>query len=134
MGLYDDDNTRVLSNKIAPLFLNAGVNMHVKSIVRLSDMNLTEAPHVHYPTLPMLNGNQHDTNGNIFRGAFNPSGPTNVAVLHHYMTKSFEEYKDKRVRGRADLPDWSPGNPGFEYKLVVKQATVRLRRSTWQQW
>ena len=101
-----------------------GVNMHVKSIVRLSDMNLTEAPHVHYPTLPMLNGNQHDTNGNIFRGAFNPSGPTNVAVLNHYMTKSFEEYKDKRVRGRADLPDWSPGNPGFEYKLVVKQATA----------
>ena len=45
-------------------------NLHIKSIVRLSDMNLTEAPHVHYPTLPMLNGDQHDTNGKVFKGAF----------------------------------------------------------------
>jgi len=100
------------------------VNMHIKSIVKLSDMNMTEPPHVHYPTLPMLNGNQHDTNGKVFMGAFNVGGPTDVAVLHHYMTKSFGEYKDKRIRGRADLPDGTALNPGFEYKLQVKQATA----------
>ncbi len=51
-------------------------------------------------------------------------GPTDTAVLHHYMTKSFEEYKDKKIRGRADLPDWTPSNPGYDYKKMVKQATV----------
>ena len=45
-------------------------NLHIKSIVRLGDTNLTAAGHVHYPTLPMLNGDQHDTNGKVFKGAF----------------------------------------------------------------
>jgi hypothetical protein len=38
------------------------------------------------------------------RGPFNPGGPTDVAVIHHYLVKSREEYEWKMQRGRADAP------------------------------
>lgn len=44
-----------------------------------------------------------DTNGKILEDVpQNPNGPTDVAVVHHYMEKSLEEYKAKIERGRAD--------------------------------
>ena len=67
----------------------------------------------------MLNGNQHDTNGNIFRGAFNPDGPTNVAVLHHYMTKSFEEYKEKRVQRTESVRN--EATPSIHKGVIIQE-------------
>ena len=95
-------------------------NAHVKSIVRLRDMDMTHRLHPHYPKL--INGTQHDTNGKAFEGPFNAGGPSDIAVLHHYVTKSFQEYKNKRIRGRADTPNWNPSNPSPEYEQMVKSA------------
>ncbi|KAL3761325.1 hypothetical protein ACHAW5_001757 [Stephanodiscus triporus] len=76
------------------------INKHVKSIVRLQDMNMTRKPTPHFP---YLNGNltQHDTSNVRFTGPFNKNGPTDVAVIHHYHTKSYGEYVMKRYRGAS---------------------------------
>lgn len=71
------------------------VDRHVKSIVRLRDV-VTMA-HPHFPTLPPWL-TQHDTSGKAFTGPFNPGGPRNVAVLHHYLSKSREEYERRGRR------------------------------------
>ena len=65
------------------------VNPHVKSIVRLEDMQMNSEPLPHYPHLK--NGNQHDTNGKVFWGPFNKNGPL-------WMWLQFQ-------RGRADSID-----------------------------
>ncbi len=78
-------------------------NRHVKTIVRLQDMNMTRPPHVHFPYLK--DGNltyRHDTNKKILTGPFNENGPTDIAVIHHYHTKSYGEYVMKRHRGASD--------------------------------
>ena len=70
------------------------VNPHVKTIVRLSDMDMEQFPRgAHYQNL--RTGTQHDTRNNSFSGPFNPDGPTDVVVLHHIWTKSEKEYKFK---------------------------------------
>lgn len=45
---------------------------------------------------------QHDTNGKRIYGEFNYHAPSNVAVIHHYFTKSKAEFKSKIRRGKAD--------------------------------
>jgi hypothetical protein len=80
---------------------DASPNRHVKCIVCLADMS-----DIHNPHFPQLESGkpQRDTNGKQFSGPFNDQGPTDVAVLHHYFTKSREEFEKKRARGRADVP------------------------------
>ena len=70
----------------------------------------------------MINGTQHDTNGTAFEGPFNAGGPSDIAMLHHYRTKSFQEYISKRLRGRADMTNWNPSNPSPGYEQRVKSA------------
>jgi hypothetical protein len=84
------------------LYRDQNVNQHVKSIVRLEDMQM-KISSAHYPLLK--NGNQHDTNGTVFSGPFNKNGPLDVAALHHYHSESYGEYVKKRQRGRADIDD-----------------------------
>jgi hypothetical protein len=79
-------------------------NQHIKSIVRLRDMNFKVEPNPHYPHL-LNTSDQKDTNGKRFTGPFNPDGPTDVAVLHHYESKSRKEYAAKISRGRADVKE-----------------------------
>ena len=80
------------------------MNPHVKSIVRLEDMQMNSEPLPHY--LHLKNGNQHDTtNGNVFWGPFNKNGPLDKAAIDHYHKKSYGEYVKKRQRGRADSID-----------------------------
>jgi hypothetical protein len=99
------------------------VNIHVKSIVRLRDMQLNP-PKTHPHMVDLKPGFFHvDTNGNNISnpgskennvgffnkdgsvqknpGWYNPGGPVDVAVFHHYHTKSKKEYKLKKLRGRA---------------------------------
>lgn len=82
------------------------VNQHVKSVVHLRDLQEMVNPHY-----PRVTGGQHDTNNHSFAGPFNPNGPTDVAVIHHYWTKSVDEFRVKAcVRGRADADDYAACN------------------------
>lgn len=77
-------------------------NQHVKCIARVEDINTTQHmvnPHVCF----LKNGRTIDTSGQPFEGPFNPDGPTDVAVLHHYLSKSHKEFVSKKMRGRADI-------------------------------
>ena len=103
------------------------VNHHIKSIVRLEDMDVRRAPHVHYPHL--WRGTNHDTNGKSINGPFNELGPADVAVLHHYHTKSFKEYVAKKTRGRADVNDWNKNQSGEECMQAIVQAKDNFKNA-----
>jgi hypothetical protein len=79
-------------------------DQHIKSVVLLEDLDMERLfDDPHHPHL--LNDTpQHDTNGRTFTGPFNPGGPTDIAVLYHYRTKSKKEFHSKGCqRGRADV-------------------------------
>lgn len=76
----------------------------IKSIVKLSDLNLQKRKGCYVHMFPLKEGVTHGFNGeNITDGMYNREGTEDVAVLHHYHKKSFKEYLAKRLRGRADL-------------------------------
>lgn len=79
----------------------AEVNWFVKSIFRPCDVS---SPEIHAPF--MKEGKtRRDTNGKVlppFDYGFNVGGPTDVAVVHHYFTKSWGEFLAKVARLRAD--------------------------------
>lgn len=76
----------------------AGVDPHVKSLVRPGCVWSLWNPH-----RPMLaHGTCVDTSGAPVDGPLHPDGPSDVAVVHHYFTKSAEEFRAKVARGRAD--------------------------------
>lgn len=79
------------------------VDRHVKTIVNLSSV-ITMGIHECYLMRDNC-GVPHDTNGRHVAGPYNPGGPSDVAVIHHYNAKSFEEYGWKIARGRADNGD-----------------------------
>jgi hypothetical protein len=73
----------------------------IKSIIRLSDLDLSKGTiRTHYPYLKP-GFSQHDTQGRNFSRHSNPAAPIDVAVLHHYRYKSFQEYVQKRERGQV---------------------------------
>jgi hypothetical protein len=92
------------------------VHERIKSIVRLRDMDFSQVPHSHWVYLVNVT-DQKDTAGKYFQGAFNPHGPTDVAVLAHYHWKSHKEHLAKRMRGRSDF-DRNRG----EYQVLLEQA------------
>ena len=73
-------------------------------------MNMERKPHAHFVYLKE-GKKQIDTTGKAFRhiGPFNVDGPKDTAVLHHYHTKSSNEYLKKKMRGRADIANASLG-------------------------
>lgn len=73
------------------------LNEHVKTIAHLPS---TDAMHIHHALVST--GTLHDTKGNMVNGPFNMHKPDDVAVIHHYIVKSYEEYSWKARRGRAD--------------------------------
>ena len=75
------------------------VHHHVKSIVRVDDAMFMINAHVAELYLGCW---ARDTSGKAVTGASNPGGPTDVAVIHHYFTKSLGEFVRKRARGMAD--------------------------------
>lgn len=79
-----------------------GVNEHVKWIVCTNDINIMVSPHhgmLHF-------GSAHDCHGNQVRGPYNRLGTDDIACIHHYFTKSKEEFTFKCMRGRADIPEF----------------------------
>ena len=75
------------------------VNKHIKSIVKISSIDTFANPH----NVNLLKGNNYDTNRNIIFGPFNNLGDDTIACIHHYYTKSEEEFRKKIERGRADI-------------------------------
>jgi hypothetical protein len=79
-----------------------GVNEHVKWIVRISDIQYMVSPHHGV----LWFGHAHDCHGTIVNGPYNPQGTDDIACIHHYFTKSKEEFLLKCKRGRADIPEF----------------------------
>jgi hypothetical protein len=76
------------------------LNTHVKSIVKLKKVNLFVDPHS-----PQLFGLMCNTRREVFSGPFNNNLLSDVAYIHHYYTKSEEEFIKKINRGRADISE-----------------------------
>ena len=83
-------------------FRAESADIHVKSIARVPNIDLSKAPSAHFPYL-LPTKFQQDVNGNrLMVSHANMQRPSNVAVMHHYNTKSFKEYVAKRMRGKSD--------------------------------
>ena len=80
------------------VYCDAQVDQHVKSISCIADIQ--DMYNSHFVLLKQgPEGNPlrlaYDTNGSPVDGPFNPGGPDDVAVVHHYWCKSAEEYAIK---------------------------------------
>lgn len=80
----------------------ARVDQFVKSIVRVADVAHMD---VHQVDEFVPGAYQRDTSGHVFAGSLHPGGPSDVAVVHHYFTKSRGEFVGKRARGMATNHD-----------------------------
>ena len=110
------------------LYRETTVNQHVKTIARVQDIADTKLNSDPHNFVELRSGNYHDSNGNPVEGPFHENGPTDVVVLHHYVTKSRKEYLLKKTRGRADL-DQTHGKMKNEAEAVIKEARANLDRS-----
>lgn len=77
------------------------INHYVKSISKLHKINTHLCPH--HPELKT--SNHFDTNRNIVNAAINNNGDDRIACIHHYWTKSEDEFRKKILRGRAIICD-----------------------------
>ena len=78
-----------------------GGNTHIKTIANARMINTFLNPHFAFYFTGVSCVNE---NGGKVQGAFNAPAMTEKIVVNHYHTKSREEYKLKRARGRADIP------------------------------
>jgi hypothetical protein len=74
---------------------NKDVDKHVKVIVNARSGERMQLPHNTF-------GPAMDTNGKKFGGPFNPGGPSDIAVLNHYHSKTREDWMLRCDRGRVD--------------------------------
>ena len=84
-------------NSLIKMFTNRNkeVNQHIKVIVNKNIGPIMVMPH-------NTNNPSMDTNGNRFTGPFNPNGPTDVAYINHYHSKTKEDWMLRCKRGRVD--------------------------------
>lgn len=102
------------------------VNPHIKTIVHTASVHTMG---IHDCQVMYINsGMPHDTNGRLVIGPFNPDGPVDVAVIHHYNAKSLEEYQWKIARGRADNGDTRTIEQFYE---ADRDANELLDTSAW---
>ena len=80
-------------------YCSKSIHDHIKCIAKLSYIHNYENPH--RPLL--LKGVIFDTNRNTVSDSFNPDGDTKIACIHHYYTKSEQEFREKIERGKADI-------------------------------
>ena len=99
----------------------------IKTIARLSDIDLSQCTtlKIHYPFLKS-GYSQHDTDFENFSGPANPSAPIDQAVVHHYKYKSYQEYIDKSIRGRATY-DHETGRVEPQIEQVKRGAVPAAR-------
>lgn len=98
----DNGHTKVDNNEYSVIkrftMRENGINLHIKSFINL---NVSKNFHmgVHNPNIPISNQN-HD----LFIGPFCKNCSTKYAQINHYFCKTFEEFKLKVDRGKADNP------------------------------
>lgn len=79
---------------------STGLDSQIKCIVKISNIYKYTTPHS-----PILeNGIICNTNRNKIESDFNTDLNSNIAYIHHYYTKSEQEFREKIERGRADIP------------------------------
>jgi len=71
---------------------------HIKSIVQLQYAWFFNDPH----HMMLRSGTTCDPHNQQIIGSFHSIGTTDIACIHHYYTKSEEEFIEKIERGRAD--------------------------------
>ena len=72
---------------------------NVKLLVYLPDLLLMKNPHV----AALAAGHTRDCHGHPLKSHAGPHPNEDIACIHHYFTKSEEEFRQKCQRGRADL-------------------------------
>jgi hypothetical protein len=75
-------------------------NIHIKCIIKSSYVNSINSPH--FANLKSGCTNK-DTSRCVLSGPFNPNPKYDIACIHHYWTKSENEFKLKLERGRSDV-------------------------------
>jgi hypothetical protein len=80
-------------------YCSKNIHNHIKCIAKLSYIDNYENPH--RPVL--LKSVIFDTNRNLVPDSLNPDGDNKIACIHHYYTKSEQEFREKIERGRADI-------------------------------
>lgn len=96
--LYGSDNKIIReSNSLIKQFTKRqiGVNEHVKTILNTKSRGIMINPHI-------SNLYNIDTNNKIFMGPFNIFGDDKIAIINHYCHKTFDDWKIRCQRGRAD--------------------------------
>jgi hypothetical protein len=73
----------------------SGVDRHIKIILNSQSNAVMTLPH--NSNVPSM-----DTNRNETYGPFNPKGPIDVAYICHFNSKTYEDWKVRCKRGRAD--------------------------------
>jgi hypothetical protein len=72
-----------------------GTNRHIKTIINLRASHRFVNPH--FTNIPTKN-----VNGSIIRGPFNYNGSDDVAYIAHYYQKTYQDWQERVVRGKAD--------------------------------
>ena len=113
----------VLENYTRRLPEESSTSRHIKSLVRTRDMlSMDHTPHAAECSGPVCN-----TRGEaVLPYAIQPTECHEVMVIHHYFTKSREEWEFKTHRGRGDSLKSYPENV---FADVANQATLEDTRA-----
>ncbi len=90
----------VIENYTNHLLKSNKINEHIKTICNPRKVFIYA--HCHFP-IYYSGLYSFDTNNNIVEGPYNKKVCWDKIRLNHYYTKSFEEFKEKIARGRADI-------------------------------
>jgi hypothetical protein len=82
-------------------YCSSTMNIHYKSIVKLSLVHSFSNPH----RALTFDNKLYDLDMRLIDDDFNREGNDNIACIHHYYTKSEEEFIKKINRGRADVSE-----------------------------
>lgn len=104
--LYGDSNLKTYTPEpVTKRFLlrEENTNAHIRTICNCEDViHVKDGDETHGLRYFKQGKNLKDTNGKVVVGPFNPNGPTDVAFIAHYFTKTKEEWDKKVSRGQAD--------------------------------
>ena len=99
--LFARDDVVCIHNAHFPLGFSTNDPIHIDDSGPIPFMCLTNGTKIALT--------QHDTNGKVFFGPFNPDGPTDVAYINHYYFRSKTEYAIKYNSIGADgMPKGTP--------------------------
>lgn len=91
-------------------FRQNSINRHIKTIGCIKQMVRMADPH----HVILRNNVPHDCNGCAVNGPWHDTGRESIACIHHYFTKSKEEFIKKCARGNADHPEYRDVETDFK--------------------